>query len=101
MLSDELTENRESSRKTFRQSVRATIYPPPGREAAKARKCHLLMQDVSGGGVGIVYAKPLCVGQRIELELPDGCRTAVVCRNESLSDGHFLIGCRFDDGPSN
>ena len=90
-------ELRHDSRITFRVPVRATIYPPPGRESETARICHLLTQDLSGSGVSIIYALPLFVGQRVELELPDRCRSVVVCRVASLSDGHYLAGCRFTE----
>jgi len=101
MASDEHLDRRESGRIPFRLPARVTIHPPPGQETETARTCHLLTQDLSGSGIGLVYAKPLCIGQRIDLELPDRCRSAVVCRIESLSDGHYLIGCQFDDDPTN
>ena len=94
---DESKDLRQDGRSPFRVSVRATIYPPPGDEARAARICHLLTQDVSESGIGIVYARPLRVGQRIALELPDGCRSVVVCGIRILSDGRYLVGCRFDE----
>ena len=93
----EKIELRQASRIPFRVPVRATIYPPPGQESKTARICHLLTQDLSGTGVSIVYAVPLAVGQRVELEMPDRTRTAEVCRVTSLSDGHYLAGCQFTD----
>src|SRR5262245_20972985 len=88
---------RKAMRIPFRLAVRATIYPPRGCESDTAKYTHVLMQDLSGEGASIIYGRKLCVGQRIGLEMPDRCRSAVVCRVENMNDGHFLIGCRFDD----
>jgi hypothetical protein len=77
--------------------TRVTIHSPAGRESG-ARVCHLLTQDLSQGGIGIIYAKPLLEGQRIEVESDSGCRWAVVCRASRMADGRYLIGCRFEDG---
>ena len=87
-------EQRQADRTIFRVSVRSTIHPAPGGNG-RARVCHLLTQDLSETGIGIVYARPLSEGQFIELELLDGTRTAVVCRVTNLSDGHYLAGCCF------
>jgi hypothetical protein len=89
---------RRAMRIPFRLAVRATIYPPPGCEADTAKYSHVLTQDLSGEGVSIIYGKALCIGQRIDLEMPDRYRSAVVCRVEKMNDGHYLIGCRFDNG---
>jgi hypothetical protein len=89
-------EQRQSEREPFRVSVRATIYPPPGSETSAARTCHLLTQDLSPSGVSIVYALPFSIGQRIDLEMRDGKRSAVVRRIIGLSDGHYLAGCAFE-----
>jgi len=88
-------ESRRSNRTAFRVSVRATVHPPGECPSDTARVCHLLTQDLSDGGIGIVHARPFSVGQRIELELPEGCRSVVVCRTTALSDGHYLAGCSF------
>jgi len=76
-------------------SVRATIYPAPDGNG-RTRVCHLLTQDLSATGIGIVYARPLSEGQRIDLELPEGTRSVVVRRVTNLSDGHYLAGCEFE-----
>jgi hypothetical protein len=47
--------------------------------------------------VSIICARRFCEGQRIDLEMPDGCRSAVICRVVSMGGGRYLIGCRFDD----
>ena len=87
---------RKATRVPYRMAVRATIHPPPGSEADTSKCTHVLSQDLSGDAVSIVYGKPLCVGQRVDLEMPDRHRFCVVCRVESMEDGHFLIVCRFD-----
>ena len=86
---------RQASRSTFRVAVRAKIYPAADGNG-RTRACHLLTQDLSATGIGIVYARPLSEGQRIELELPDGTRSVIVRRITSLSDGHYLAGCEFE-----
>jgi hypothetical protein len=86
---------RQAARTPFRVAIRVTIFPPPGSEG-KARVCHLLAQDLSASGVSIIYAIPFRIGQRIDLEMPDGLRSATVCRVTSLSDGLYLSGCQFD-----
>ena len=65
--------------------------------ADTARFCHVLTQDVSESGISIIYAKPLIVGQRIEVELAGRQRAAVIRRITRMADGHYLIGCRFED----
>jgi hypothetical protein len=88
---------RKAMRIPFRMAVRATIYPPPGCEADTAKYTHVLTQDLSREGASVIFGKELVAGQRLDLELPDRCRSAVVCRVENMNDGHYLIACRFDD----
>jgi PilZ domain-containing protein len=90
-------ERRQAARIALRLPVRATIHPPPGNESETARICHLLIQDLSGVGVSVVYATPLVSGQRITLEMPDRPRDAVVCRIANMNDGHYLSGCTWCD----
>jgi hypothetical protein len=54
-----------------------------------------LAQDASETGIGIIYPKPLQIGQSIDVELAGRLRSAVVCRIGTTTDGHCLIGCRF------
>lgn len=90
-------DNRQFIRQPLRSPARITIYPPEACSGDTARHCHVLTQDVSQGGISIIYAKPLLVGQQIEVELTDGRRSAVVCRVRRMEDGHYLIGCRFEE----
>ena len=96
-LADEQLERRAASRIPFRLPLRATIYAPPGCKGDTARVCHLLAQDLSGVGVSLIYARPFQLGQRIEVEMPDRDRQAVVCRVTRMSDGRYLAGCRFEE----
>ncbi len=88
---------RKAKRTAYRLAVRAAIYPLPGCEAETPKHTHVLSHDLSGNAISIVYSKALCVGQRVDLELPDGQRSSVVCRVEKMEDGHFLIVCRFNE----
>jgi hypothetical protein len=97
VFADELLERRAASRIPFRLPLRATIYAPPGCKGDTARICHLLAQDLSKVGVSLIYARPFQLGQRIEIEMPDRDRQAVVCRVTSMSDGRYLAGCKFED----
>lgn len=94
-LAAESREQRQFARTPFRVSVRATIYPAPDGNG-RTRACHLLTQDLSATGIGIVYARPLSEGQRIGLELPEATRSVVVRRVTNLRDGHYLAGCEFE-----
>jgi hypothetical protein len=96
-IDSELVEPRQSSRAMLRVSVRAFVYPTGDCAGESARVCHLLTQDISDSGISIIHAIPFSIGQRIELDLPDGCKSAVVCRTTALSDGHYLAGCRFGE----
>src|SRR5436190_13345429 len=89
-------DNRQCERVPFRFPVKATIH----QEADGTRTkyvCHVLTQDLSGCGVSIVCARRLCEGQRVDLAMPDGCRSVVICRVVSLGGGRYLTGCRFED----
>jgi|SRR6476659_7311082 hypothetical protein len=88
---------RKAMRTALRLAVRAKIHPPPGCESDTSKSSHVLTQDLSGDAISIVYSKQLCVGQRIDLELPDRFRSCVVCRAKKMEDGHYLIVCRCDE----
>jgi hypothetical protein len=90
-------ERRGSPRTAFCLSVRVTMSAPPGQPGETARHAHVPMQDVSGSGISIIYAKQLCLGQKLEIEMPDRPRSATVVRIESTSDRHYLISCQFTD----
>lgn len=96
-LSDVPDERRQASRIPFRLPLRATIYAPPDCKGDTARICHLLGQDLSRDGVSLIYARPFQLGQRIEVEMPDRDRQAVVVRVTAMSDGRYLAGCQFED----
>jgi hypothetical protein len=90
-------DSRASARRALRLPARVTIYPPSGRATDTARYCHVLTQDISESGISIIYAKPLLVGQQIAVELSSGLKATVVSRVSCMPDGHYLIGCRFND----
>jgi hypothetical protein len=93
-------DRRRAERIPFRIPMRVTISPPPGHEADRTRSAHVLAQDLSGTGLSIIYARQLSIGQRLEVDMPDGSRPVVVCRIESMNDGRYLVGCRFTDAES-
>jgi len=76
------------------------ILPPPGRESEAVRPIHVLGNDLSTSGISIIYARPLEVGQRLELEMPGKIRAAVVRCVENKERVHYLIGCQFTDTDS-
>lgn len=94
---EQTPDRRAAARIPISLSVRITIYPPPGRESDTAKYSHVLAQDISGCGIGIIYPSQLCVGQKIEIEMPDRARPAVISRVDSMDDGNYLIGCQFSD----
>jgi hypothetical protein len=61
---------------------------------------HVQGHDLSEGGISIICARKLEVGQELELEMPGTIRAAVVRCVESKERGRYLIGCQFINSPS-
>jgi hypothetical protein len=80
------------------QSAKATIHPSAECKNDSAIVCHVLTNDLSDGGIGILSPRPISEGQRIELELLDGRRFfAQVQWITRTNDGMYAIGCKFLD----
>jgi PilZ domain len=94
----EKVERRKSPRIPFRFPVRMTIISSTGSKSGTA--VHVQGHDLSEGGISIIYARKLEVGQELELEMPGRIRAAVVRCVESEDRGRYLLGCQFIDGPS-
>jgi PilZ domain len=88
-------ERRAFPRISFRFPVRMTIISSPGRESDNAQCIHVQGHDLSEGGMSIICARKLEVGQELELEMPGRIRAAVVRCVESKERGRYLIGCQF------
>ena len=94
----ERVERRKFPRIPFRFPVRMTIISSTGSKSGTA--VHVQGHDLSEGGISIIYARKLEVGQELELEMPGKIRAAAVRCVESEERGRYLIGCQFIDGPS-
>ena len=93
----DLTDSRNFARIPFRLPVRATIFPTHEGSGEGAKVCHVLANDLSGGGISIICARRVREGQAIELDMPDRKRRATARRVVPVEGGRYLIGCQFDD----
>ena len=96
----EQNDSRLTERIPFRLPVRATIYPTYEGSGEPAKTCHVLANDLSGGGISLICGRRVREGQRIKLEMPDRDRHVIACRISQTDGGQYLIGCRFDDAAS-
>jgi c-di-GMP-binding flagellar brake protein YcgR len=88
-------DRRQSVRIPLRWPFRATIYPL--NDDGQIKTCHVLANDLSGGGISLICGRLVVEGQLIQLEMPDQTRRVTVCRVAPTDDGRYLVGCQFDD----
>jgi c-di-GMP-binding flagellar brake protein YcgR len=95
-LSPEVLERRRHERRRFRASCFVSIVSRPGFPRARA-----LVNDISAGGIGLVYSRRLETGAPVFVQLegmpqgPAGLRMARVVHATRRDDGTWVIGCKF------
>lgn len=93
-------EQRRQDRITLGASVSVTVLPhdPDGLLSNMIMR----VTDVSPGGIGLLYCKPLVIGSEVTVTVQtrEGGATnlrCVVCSSKSVADSMYRIGVRFEN----